>query len=300
MTTKRRTIASIVVACTLLAALLTTPWIQTTAVQAATDTVSYGAGAYASSNPIGGGDGYVSPHNYVNATHDYTVTTLSELKSAISSAISGQIIWIPDGVTITISTIENAGARKVLSKTVPDGVVLASSRGYNGQAGGKIKVTAKASGYMTGIWFGSNCVVSGLTFEGPTAFSGSNCAIRCEAEHLEIENCEIYNFAQGGIYFEPPYAGYSIAWNSPKRHWVHHCYIHGIQQYGMGYGVARTICRTGGGVGRPVGRAAERGQDRDDAHLAGTRRAHRAGYCGGCGSSDELAGRLGIGNPAPY
>jgi PKD repeat protein len=207
---------------------------------ASTSVGEFGANANPTGNPIGGGNGYVSPHDYVNATHDYTVTTLSELKSAISSATSGQIIWIPDGVTITISTIENAGARKVLSKTVPDGVVLASSRGYNGQAGGKIKVTAKATGYMTGIWFGSNCVVSGLTFEGPSAFSSSmqNCAIRCEAEHLEVENCEIYNFCQGGIYFEPPFAGYSIAWNSPKRHWVHHCYIHGIQQHGMGYGVA--------------------------------------------------------------
>jgi hypothetical protein len=236
MTAKRTIVACIVVVCTILAALLAATWIQTTAVQAATDTVSYGADANPTGNPIGGGSGYVSPHGYSQATADYVVTTATELSTALASATSGDVIWVPSGTTINITT--------AYGKTLKSGVVLASNRGQNGAAGGKIKTTYKATAFMTPIlWCASNSVVSGLVFEGPGGIANSsgprNCALRGlnKALRIEVENCEISEFAEGGIYF---YGG-GMAWNddsSSGRHWVHHCNIHNIQKHGFGYGIA--------------------------------------------------------------
>ena len=215
---------------------MATPSIQTKAVQAATDTVSYGADANPTGNPIGGGDGYVSPHGYSQSTADYVVTTATELSTALASATAGQVIWIPSGTTINLTT--------AYGKTLRSGVVLASDRGQNGAPGGKIKTTYEATAFMTPIlWCASNSVVCGLVFEGPGGIADSsgprNCALRGldSAKRIEVENCEISEFAEGGIYF---YGG-GMAWDddsSSGRHWVHHCNIHNIQKHGFGYGIA--------------------------------------------------------------
>jgi hypothetical protein len=128
----------------------------TPALAAAAD---YGAGAYTGSNPIGGGDGYVSAHGYSQATADYVVDTWAEFKSACGSATSGDVIWVPSGVTLTMASGDD-------HPTLKSGVVLASNRGQNGAAGGKLKnpYTVGGSGnYMSPIVFASsNCVISGL------------------------------------------------------------------------------------------------------------------------------------------
>ena len=206
-------------------------------IQAAEAVVAaYGADANPTGNPIGGGDGYVSPHGYSQSTADYVVTTATELSTALASATAGQVIWIPSGTTINFTT--------AYGKTLKSGVVLASDRGENGAAGGKIKTTYKATAFMTPIlWCASDSVVSGLVFEGPGGIADSsgprNCALRGlnSAKRIEIENCEISEFAEGGIYF---YGG-GMAWDddsSSGRHWVHHCNIHNIQKHGFGYGIA--------------------------------------------------------------
>jgi hypothetical protein len=204
---------------------------------AETVVTEYGADANPTGNPIGGGNGYVSPHGYTQAAADYVVTTATELSTALSSATSGDVIWIPSGTTITITTD--------YEKTLKSGVVLASNRGEDGAAGGKILWTFKHGGYMRPIlWCESDSVVSGLTLQGPGGICGTsgtnqgNCAIRGveKALCIEVENCDISEFANGGIYFE----GGGMAWDSPNRHWIHHCYIHNIQRHGFGYGVSES------------------------------------------------------------
>ena len=31
-----------------------------------------------------------------------------------------------------------------------------------------------------------------------------------------------------------------MEWDSPNRHWIHHCYVHNIQRHGFGYGVSES------------------------------------------------------------
>ncbi|MFA5377837.1 MAG: PKD domain-containing protein [Dehalococcoidia bacterium] len=201
----------------------------------------YGAGAYSGSNPIGGGNGYVSAHGYTQATADYVVTTWAAFKTACAAATSGMVIWIPSGVTLVMSSGDD-------HPTLKTGVVVASNRGQNGAAGGKIKNPYTVGGvgnYMSPCFYASsNCVISGITLEGPGCFastsdSKTNAAIRCAtgAKRVEVENCEIFNFFQGGVYI---YGGKPSPWNldsSVGRHWIHHCKIHGMQRHGFGYGV---------------------------------------------------------------
>ncbi len=206
----------------------------------------YGAAAYpymATVGPVGGNEGY--RQYYAQSDADYTVGTWAEFKLACKSATSGQLIWVPGGVTIAVPAAEeyNGYSHPVLKA----GVILASDRGLNGSAGGRLYNPNTASGegnYMSPIFFASsNCVVSGLVLEGPGSFckdtvSKTNAAIRLNnTRRVEIENCEIKNFFQGGVYV---YSGRPSKWNddsSSGRNWIHHCSIHGIQRHGFGYGV---------------------------------------------------------------
>ena len=211
----------------------------------------YGAGAYTGSNPIGGGNGYVSAHGYTQAGARYVVATLAELNSAMASATSGQVIWIPNGTTIVVPTVSNPGSRIWLPNPVKPGVVLASNRGQGGAAGGKIKLTATVTGaFATGIWCRSNSVISGLTIEGPTnlGIAGSKstatlCALKISgAVNVEVENCHLYNFPQGIISIDNIKASgpENLNWNSANRHKIHHCEIHGAQAHGWGYGILQS------------------------------------------------------------
>ncbi len=237
MTGKKKLVTCAIALFAILAALLTTLLVHPPAAQAAS---AYGAGAYTGSNPIGGGNGYVSRHGFSQAGAKYVVRDASQLRTALASATSGQVIWIPDGVVITVSVSNAAGMG-----TLKPGAVLASNRGQNGAAGGKIKNTANGVSYMNPIVMASsNSIISGLRFEGPGGMCGTsgpnNAAIRGVngARRIEVENCEIGYFYTGGIYF---YGG-GMTWNddgSNGRHWVHHCYIHHIQRWGYGYGVSQ-------------------------------------------------------------
>jgi hypothetical protein len=195
--------------------------------------------------PIGGDDGY--RQHYVQSDARYVVDTWAEFKLACSSAISGQLIWVPGEITLTMPSADDHPTAKA-------GVIVASDRGLNGSAGGRLYNPHTAGGegnYMSPLFFASsNCIVSGLVLEGPGSFckdtvSKTNAAIRIAsgAKRVEVENCEIKNFFQGGVYM---YGGRPSKWNddsSAGRHWIHHCKIHGIQRHGFGYG-----CQIEGGA----------------------------------------------------
>jgi hypothetical protein len=208
--------------------------------------MSYGTDAYTGDNPIGGGEGYVSPYGFSQSTAHETVTTLAELEKVMGElpANSEKLTWIPDGVTIVIPTIYSSGGRRLLKNNLRG--YLASNLGTDSLGGGKIRVTAKTNGYMTAIWQDSYSKVSGLTVEGPGAFEGTtpvfgwagNCAFRSSGtKRIEYENCHVFNFAEGLIKFT---GGDITPWNNPTdRHWIHHCNLHGSQRHGFGYGVSQ-------------------------------------------------------------
>lgn len=223
----RKLLATCLVAvCVILAAMVAAVSIQAAAVEGAVVPL-YGAGAYTGSNPIGGGAGYVSPHGYSQSSADYVVSSASELTRALGSASYGDVIWIPGGVTISISSFR--------SVTVPAGVVIASDRGSNGSLGALLSDTTSS-----GIAFSarSHAVFSGLRFRNNHATSSSRTLMSSSGGGyaIEWENCEIRDFGYIGLWF----GTYSMAWDSPDRNWVHHCTICGCQQTGLGYGIGLT------------------------------------------------------------
>ncbi len=193
---------------------------------------AYGAGANPSGSPVGGGAGY-NRYWDPSGNNAFIVATPSELSQALRGAEAGDIVWIPDGTTVTIT--------RAFGEVLRPGVVLASNRGQNGAAGGKIKWTYTGGiGMDAMLMLQSDSIVSGLTLEGPiaTAAMGGNEGGACialrgvdGASNIEVENCEISKFAWGAIYFN----GGDLT--DQTRHWVHH-YIHTGQRHGFGYGIA--------------------------------------------------------------
>jgi len=163
----------------------------------------------------------------------------TDLKKLAKEMGAQKEIWLPHDLTMPSGDDH---------PTFNPGVILASNRGVNGSPGAKIKnpYTVGGSGnYMSPIaYFSSNCVLSGLTLEGPGSFAATtdartNAAARMAsgARRVEIENCELLNFFQGGTYIP---GGCPDPWNSDAltgRHWIHHSKIHGMQRHGFGYGV---------------------------------------------------------------
>ena len=73
-------------------------------------------------------------------------------------ATAGQVVFIPSGTTLDLS-----GQNSI---TIPAGVTIASDRGYNGAAGGKIRKYSGSGISMLTVG-GNNVRVTGLVLEGP-------------------------------------------------------------------------------------------------------------------------------------
>jgi hypothetical protein len=198
----------------------------------------YGTAAYTGPGPIGGGVGY--PSKYTEGDAHQFIESLSDLNLALREYGQGKVLWIPNGVTITIPTVYSLSSRRILRDTIR--CTLAADRSSGN--GGRIKVTAKANGYMTAMWQASHSEIVGLTVEGPGAFEGTSpiygyagmCAFRSSGtKGILYENTEVKNFAQGGLKF----SGGGMLWNDPERHIVRACEIHGCQRHGFGYGIAQ-------------------------------------------------------------
>ena len=181
-------------------------------------------------NPIGGGAGYTDIILQTDARVKYVVTTAAGLKSALASARSGEVVFVPSTATIDLT-----GSSSI---TIPAGVTLASDRGYSGRPGGLIK--RDTSGTIpkgTFIAGGNDVRVTGLRIQGPHSGYGASygdnvkCAImETNKNGLEVDNCEIYYWSYAGVAFE----------NSASGSWtghVHHNNIHHIAGEGYGYGV---------------------------------------------------------------
>lgn len=219
---------------------MATPWIKTTAVQAATDTVLYGAGAYTGSDPIGGGGGYsdIYTHGIPNdAAHN--PTTAAAFMSAVSGAKSGEVVYV--GPQYTFDLTGHNGF------VVPEGVTIASNRGYGGSGGigsGSLGGIITNTGSVTEILRPQSYVrITGIRIKGQSGGTSGGAThggiLQDGCRGLEIDNCEIYNCPYAGVTVRNDGLG-NDGLNSPDCAKIHHNYIHNCQRNGLGYGTDGT------------------------------------------------------------
>ena len=177
---------------------------------------------------LGGGAGYPLPIT------TKTASTLTELKTAVSTAVSGDVIFIPQNATIDFGTT-------VI--TIPDNVTIASNRGQNGSLGGILRRKTPGTSYETCMMIaGNNTRLTGLIIEGemyPEDY-GNKSGEQSESGYLVglkinnksgviVDNCEGRGFAWSFVSSQGcPLVG---------RPNIHHNYIHHCQARGEGYGI---------------------------------------------------------------
>jgi len=184
----------------------------------------YGADANPTGNPIGGGDGYKNTVSRSSAK--FIVDTKSELLSALQSARSGDVIYVEGNANIDLG-----GSYEV---KIPAGVTLASNRGENGAAGGRIYQSSRSE--VTALRIGGEHVrITGLRIEGPDKTNGSPAVVGIMSSYrnLEIDNCEISGWGNAAI-------GLIGTGGSDMKTgaYIHHNYIHHNQNAGLGYGIS--------------------------------------------------------------
>ena len=198
--------------------------------QAETAIPVYGCPDNLNGSPVGGGAGYTGTVSASQA--DFVVSTPAALESALASAASGQIVYVADGATITLSSdsqMYSTGAG--VGFYVRPGVTLAGGRGNSGVTPGTIQVAGgfRSNGWCYLIQCGSGASVCGLNLYGnqdSTATGYTWTAIRCGVA-TEVHNNEVHGFGYAGITALPDITGV----------WVHHNYIHHCRGIGHGYGV---------------------------------------------------------------
>jgi len=194
----------------------------------------YGADANPTGNPIGGGEGYTEIISRNDPRVKYIVDTRDELLSALKNARSGDVIYVEGNANIDMSGYFNVG--------VPAGVTIASNRGEDGAAGGRIYQKRLSSDSKSPdlrpifITKGSGVRFTGLRIDGPdtgVSVSEWRAGIRIEHPMAEIDNCEITGWGGAAIVFW----GTGSAKDMKDGGYVHHNYIHHCQGSGFGYGV---------------------------------------------------------------
>ena len=118
----------------------------------------YGAKAD-ETGPIGGGKGYKN----IITSGDYTVDSLESLIEALAKAKAGQVVFIPGDKIIDMTTFIYIDK---IMLNIPEGVTLASDRGYNGSEGAQITSDGLDTPGMI-LVNGANVRISGIRLEGP-------------------------------------------------------------------------------------------------------------------------------------
>jgi hypothetical protein len=169
----------------------------------------------ADGGPIGGGGGYAGTVSRDQA--DYVARTRNELSSALSSASSGDVVYVPGDETIDIG---NGGF------DVDDGVTLASNRGIDDAPGAllytdnsgtcfQLSGDARFTGFrLRGAHPGDDR--SGTATTRGVGISGSS----------EVDNNDIWGFYHTGVRV-----------NSGTGAHIHHNVIRENNKSGLGYGV---------------------------------------------------------------
>lgn len=151
----------------------------------------------------------------IYTTGDYVVKTDDELKDALKKAKSGDVIFIPSGVTIDIADLN---ATENFHVSLKKGVILASDRGVG--EGGVLRLS-HPSGAM--ILCGDDSVVTGLNICGViTAFEGNaasrkDTGVRIFGENVRITNCEFASFSGEAVLLSGKGSG------TVEQCYIHHC-----------------------------------------------------------------------------
>lgn len=166
---------------------------------------------------LGGGAGY--DNILTEADADYVASSRSELGDALSSASSGEVVFVESDAEISMN---NA------SFDVSSGVTLASDRGNDG-SDGALLYTERGSEPSQLFRMDADSRITGIRMSGPWA-GGANGntqsnAVSAVASGVEIDNCDIGQFS---------YAGVNL--NNGEAH-VHHNVIYENNRGGLGYGV---------------------------------------------------------------
>jgi len=224
-----------------------TNYIQVSTLQSAE---CYGAEACnPTGNPIGGGAGYTNLISQTNPNVKYVVSTKDQLLTALKSAKSGEIIFVPETANIDMTG--------VYGTHIPAGVTLASNRGSNGSVGGRIFTGAgQPAGWGASISMleinGNNVRITGLRLEGNekskvfTGYEGTFGVFSYGFTGVEIDNNEIWGFGQADVTVGMPNdAGSNTTQQAALAATeigstimnVHHNYLHHSQIEAEGYGV---------------------------------------------------------------
>ena len=178
--------------------------------------------ASADGGPIGGGGGYGD--TFTESDADYVVRSTGDLDDALSSASSGDVVFVPGNVEMDVGW-----GGYDLSR----GVTVASNRGVD-DAPGALLHTDEDADRVFGMEDGAR--ITGLRLRGATpgdGTGGSSSAdgIETYGDDTEVDNCEVYGFSHAGVDVEGGNGGH-----------VHHNYIHHCNKAGLGYGVG---CQAG-------------------------------------------------------
>ncbi|HHT26278.1 MAG TPA: hypothetical protein GXZ82_03370 [Firmicutes bacterium] len=174
---------------------------------------SYGAEANPTGEPIGGGVGY----GKVITNGDFLVTSREEFLDALQKAAPGQVIYLPPHVEIDLTGWENVD--------IPGGITIAGNRGMSGAAGPLIYTNQLQTFPLFNVT-GADVRITGIRLRGPSPAVPDSIAIRVMGHHVEIDNCEIFNWSYAGIAVLRALDAY-----------IHHNYIHNVRRPGLGYPV---------------------------------------------------------------
>lgn len=181
--------------------------------------------------PLGGGVGYANIVSPTNAT--FSVNNKADLLSALSSAKSGEIIYVNDDAEIDLTDQANL--------IIPAGVTLASGRG-NGSSQGALLFSNRLTytGGTEQLWKlfksgGSGVRVTGIRLVGNDnetrgdAYEYSTSMGIYSEHNVEVDNSELSGWSDCAVclYYTP-------ASVTPQ---IHNNFIHHNRREGLGYGV---------------------------------------------------------------
>jgi hypothetical protein len=200
-------------------------------------------------NPIGGGAGYSDIITENDPRVIYVASTKDQLLTQLASANLGEVIYVPETANIDLTGIWGTN--------IPERVTLASNRGYNGSAGGRIfTMSDQPAGWGASISMlvvnGNNVRITGLRLEGDetskvfAGYEGTFGIFSYGFTGVEVDNNEIWGFGQAdvteGMYDDA--ASNTIQKNALAATEigstimnVHHNFLHHSQIEAEGYGV---------------------------------------------------------------
>lgn len=189
---------------------------------------------------------YYSPYKDIKAT--YVISNGDDFINSVNKLKSGDIIYIPGEKLINLSGYKNL--------KIPSNVKIIGDRGQNGSKGALLYTTSSDVQPLFEV-VGNNVTFYGIRIRGEDGeklrkedsfknkskryiddnylklynenmySSPVSTAIATFANNLIVENCEIYQWTNNGVYFKKGSVG-GI---------VRYCYIHHNQRFGLGYGV---------------------------------------------------------------